>query len=316
MPFNYLQTQFERRTLQYQVLAEVLAVPTSLSSNFGKSKNAQPVQSAHTSSNVATKTSFVGKPKNSNLSCKHYKYGKESHKSIECKKPALQAKNKTLMTKTMEEESDAATGSNIPIMQLDATIQCSNWQQHSSTAAFQYSEGMMKDILMIEENQEEDYLQEPVYDQYQEAEEVSEGILMIEKIVEQPPVYDIEVEAEIGDDQAEGITLEGMMTFKPVSNQFVLENMDTTTKILQVSKEEMEEKNRLASKISHTTCSSEDKACDLLIEGSHCSLHKREHCYTLRPKKDTSKSKPMVKIKKISQERLGLKHLGHLGPNT
>uniref|UniRef100_A0A2N9GFX8 AAA ATPase AAA+ lid domain-containing protein n=1 Tax=Fagus sylvatica TaxID=28930 RepID=A0A2N9GFX8_FAGSY len=282
------------RTLQYQVLAEALAVPTSLSSNLGKSKNAQPVQSAHTSNNVATKTSFVGKPKNSNLSCKHYKYGEESHKSIECKKPALQAKNKTLMTKTMEEESDVATGRNIPIMQLDATIQCSNWQQHSSTAAFQYSEGMMKDILMIEENQEEDYLQEPVYDQYQEPEEVSEGILMIEEIVEQPPVYDIEVEAEIGDDQAEGITLEGMMTFKPVSNQFVLENMDATTKILQVSKEEMEEKNRLANKISHTTCSSEDKACDLLIEGNHCSLHKREHHYTLRPKKDTSKSKPMV----------------------
>ena len=137
MPFNYLQTQFERRTLQYQVLAEALAVATSLSSNLGKSKNAQPIQSAHTSSNVATKTSFVGKPKNSNLSCKHYKYGEESHKSIECKKPALQAKNKTLMTKTMEEESDAAPGSNIPIMQLDATIQCSNWQQHSSTAAFQ-----------------------------------------------------------------------------------------------------------------------------------------------------------------------------------
>jgi hypothetical protein len=225
----------------------------------------------------------------------------------------LQAKNKTLMTKTMEEESDAATGSNILIMQLDATIQCSNWQQHSSTAAFQYSEGMMKGILMIEENQEEDYLQEPVYDQYQEVEEVSEGILMTEEIVEQPPVYDIKVEAKIGDDQAEGITLEGMMTFKPMSNQFVLENMDATTKILQVSTEEMEEKNRLASKISHTTCSSEDKACDLFIEGSHCSLHKREHHYTLRPKKDTSKSKPMVKIKKISQERLGLKHLG---PNT
>ena len=193
-------------------------------------------------------------------------------------------------------------------MQLDATIQCSHWQQHSSTEAFHYSEGMMKGILKIEENQEEDYLQEPVYDQYQEAEEVSEGILMIEEIVEQPPVYDIEVEAEIGDDQEEGITLEGMMTFKLVSNQFVLENMDATTKILQVSKEETEEKKRLASKISHTTCSNEDKACDLLIEGSHCSLQKREHRYTLRPKKDTSKSKPMVKIKKISQERLSLKH--------
>ena len=168
---------------------------------------------------------------------------------------------------------------------------------------------MMKGILMIEENQEKDYLQEPVYDQYQEAEEVSEGILMIEEIVEQPHIYDVEVEAEIGDDQEEDITLECMMTFKPVSNQFVLENMDVTTKILQVSKEEIEEKKRLASKISHTTCSSEDKACDLLIEGSHCSLHKREHHYTLRPKKDTTKSKPMIKIKKISQERLGLKHL-------
>ena len=108
------------------------------------------------------------------------------------------------------------------------------------------------------------------------------------------------------------ITLEGMMTSKPVSNQFVLQNMDATTNISQVSKEEMEEKKRFASKIPHTTCSREDRACDLLIEGSHCSLHKREHYYTLRPK-DTSKSKPMVKIKKISQERLGLKQLW---PNT
>ena len=38
------------------------------------------------------------------------------------------------------------------------------------------------------------------------------------------------------------ITLEGMMTSKPVSNQFVLQNMDATTNISQVSKEEMEEK--------------------------------------------------------------------------
>jgi hypothetical protein len=164
-----------------------------------------------------------------------------------------EAKNKTLMIETMEEESDAANGSNIPMHQLVATAQCSNWQQHSSTAAFHCSEGMMKGILMIEENQE-DYLQEPIYDQYQEAEEVSEGILMIEEIVEQPHVYDIKVEAEIGDDQKEGITLEGMMTSKPVSNQFVLQNMDATTNISQVSKEEMEEKKRLASKISHTTC--------------------------------------------------------------
>jgi hypothetical protein len=235
----------------------------------------------------------------------------KSHKAIECKKPALQAKNKTLMTETMEEESDVAT------------FQCSNWQKHSNAAAFQCSIGMMKDILMIEENQEEHYLQEPVYDQYQGAEDVSKGILMIheiEEILEEPLVYNIEVEDEIGDDKEEGITLEGMLTSKPVSNQFVLENMDATTKILQVSKEEIEEKKRLASKISHTTCSSEDRACDLLFEGSHCSLHKREHYYTLRPKKDTTKSKPMVKIKKISQERLSRSQdrlgLMHLGPNT
>ena len=62
---------------------------------------------------------------------------------------------------------------------------------------------MMKDILMIEENQEEHYLQEPVYDQYQGAEDVSKGILMIheiEEILEEPLVYNIEVEDEIGDD--------------------------------------------------------------------------------------------------------------------
>ena len=127
---------------------------------------------------------------------------------------------------------------------------------------------------------------------------------MIEEIVEQPHVYDIKVEAKIGDDQKECITLEGMMTSKPMSNWFVLQNMDPTTNISQISKEEMEEKKRLASKISHTTCSREDRACDLLIEGNHCSLHTREHHYTLGPKKDTTKSKPMVKIKKISQERL------------
>ena len=41
----------------------------------------------------------------------------KSHKAIECKKPALQAKNKTLMTETMEEESDVATFqcSSIPV---------------------------------------------------------------------------------------------------------------------------------------------------------------------------------------------------------
>jgi hypothetical protein len=84
-----------------------------------------------------------------------------------------------------------------------------------------------------------------------------------------------------------------------MSIKFVLEKMDAKTKILEVSKEEMEKQNRLASKISHATCSSEDKACDLLIEGGCCSLHKKEHHYTLRPKKDTTKSKPMVKMKKI-----------------
>jgi hypothetical protein len=79
----------------------------------------------------------------------------------------------------------------------------------------------------------------------------------------------------------------------------LLENTDTTTKILQVFKEEIEEKKRLANKISHATYNSEDKACDLLIEGGCCSLHKKEHYYTLRSKKDTTKSKPMVKMKKI-----------------
>jgi hypothetical protein len=112
MPFNYLQTQFARRTLQYQSIDRSFGSTNKPKQQPWKSKNAQLVASAHTSSNVVTKTSFVGKPNNSNLSCKHYKYGEESHKPIECKKPALQAKNKTLMTETMEEESDAAYGSN------------------------------------------------------------------------------------------------------------------------------------------------------------------------------------------------------------
>ena len=152
MPFNYLQTQFARWTLQYQSINKSFGSTNKTEQQPWKSKNAQLVASAHTSSNVVTKTSFVGKPNNSNLSCKHYKYGEESHKSIECKKLALQAKNKTLMTETMEEESDATYGSNIPMQQLVAIAQCSNWQQHSSTVAFQCSEGVMKGILMIEEN--------------------------------------------------------------------------------------------------------------------------------------------------------------------
>ena len=85
-----------------------------------------------------------------------------------------------------------------------------------------------------------------------------------------------------------------------MSIKFVLENVDATTKILQVFKEEMEEEEYLASKIFHTS-SNKDTAYDLLIEGECCSLHKKEHHYTLRPKKDTTKSKPMVKMKKISE---------------
>jgi hypothetical protein len=33
----------------------------------------------------------------------------------------------------------------------------------------------------------------------------------VDEIEEQPPVYDIEVEDEIGDDQEEGITWEGIL---------------------------------------------------------------------------------------------------------
>jgi hypothetical protein len=80
-----------------------------------------------------------------------------------------------------------------------------------------------------------------------------------------------------------------------VSIKLVLENVAAKTKILQVFKEEMEKQNRLASKISHSTCNSEEMACGLLIKGGCCSLHP----YTLRPKKDTTKSKPMVKMKII-----------------
>jgi hypothetical protein len=117
--------------------------------------------------------------------------------------------------------------------------------------------------------------------------------------VEQPPVYDIEVEDKIGDHEEESITWESMLPSKTVSIKFVLENVVATTKILQVFKEEMEKQNRLASKISYSTCNSEEMACDLLIKGGCCSLHKKEHHYTLRPKKDTTKSKPMVKMKII-----------------
>ena len=74
LPFNYLQTQFARRTLHYQSLGST----NKPEQQPWQSKNAQHVASAHTSSNVATKTSFVGKPNNSKLSCKHYKYGEES----------------------------------------------------------------------------------------------------------------------------------------------------------------------------------------------------------------------------------------------
>jgi hypothetical protein len=105
-----------------------------------------------------------------------------------------------------------------------------------------------------------------------------------------------------------------MLPSKSVSIKFVLENVVATTKILQVFKEEMEKQNRLASKISYSTCNSEEMACDLLIKGGCCSLHKKEYHYTLRPKKDTTKSKPMVKMKIIgfpncwSRQQLILEH--------
>ena len=114
----------------------------------------------------------------------------------------------------------------------------------------------------------------------------------IEEIVEQPLVYDIEVEEEIEGDQ-EGkdmpLILEeilpapkvSMLIDEPVSNQFVLGNVDATTKILKVPNEENEERKRLENNISHSTCRSEDRVCELLIEGGCCSLHKKEHHYTL-----------------------------------
>ncbi len=90
-----------------------------------------------------------------------------------------------------------------------------------------------------------------------------------------------------------------MLFSKTMSIKFVFEIMEATKKILKVPKEEMEKQNRLASKLSHATSSSEDMACDLLIKGGCCSFHKKEHHYTLQPKKDTTKSKPMFKMKQI-----------------
>ncbi len=52
-----------------------------------------------------------------------------------------------------------------------------------------------------------------------------------------------------------------------MSIKLVLENVAAKTKILQVFKEEMEKQNRLASKISHSTCNREEMACGLLIKG-------------------------------------------------
>ena len=111
MPFNYLQTQLAR-TLQYQSLGKSFGNTNKPERQSWQSKNAQPVASARTSSNVAKRTSFAGKPNNSNLFYKHCKYGEESHKAIECKKPTCKPQKETLMNETMEEESDAATGSN------------------------------------------------------------------------------------------------------------------------------------------------------------------------------------------------------------
>jgi hypothetical protein len=132
--------------LQYQSLGKSFGNTNKPERQSWQSKNAQPVASACTSSNVAKRTSFAGKPNNSNLFYKHCKYGEESHKAIECKKPTCKPQKETLMNETMEEESDAATGSNIPMQQLAATIQ-------QLAATFQCSKGMIKDILMIEENQ-------------------------------------------------------------------------------------------------------------------------------------------------------------------
>uniref|UniRef100_A0A2N9GJ85 Uncharacterized protein n=1 Tax=Fagus sylvatica TaxID=28930 RepID=A0A2N9GJ85_FAGSY len=125
----------------------------------------------------------------------------------------------------------------------------------------------------------------------------------IEEIIIQPPVYDIEVEDEIeGDQEVKDMTLileeilpapkDGMLIDEHVSSQFV-------NCYQQVPKEEIEERKRLENNISHSTCRSEDKVFELLIDEECCSLHKKEHHYTLRPKKDTTKSKPMVKMKII-----------------
>jgi hypothetical protein len=75
------------------------------------------------------------------------------------------------------------------------------------------------------------------------------------------------------------------------------EEMEEETTVLDVPKKEMEEEEYLANKVLHTTCSHTKEACDLLIEGDNCSLYKKVHHYTLRPKKDKTKSKPTIKMK-------------------
>ena len=42
----------------------------------------------------------------------------------------------------------------------------------------------------------------------------------MEQEEEPPPIYDLKVEDEIGDDQEEGITLERMLISKTMSNKF------------------------------------------------------------------------------------------------
>uniref|UniRef100_A0A2N9IW92 Uncharacterized protein n=1 Tax=Fagus sylvatica TaxID=28930 RepID=A0A2N9IW92_FAGSY len=131
----------------------------------------------------------------------------------------------------------------------------------------------------------------------------------IEEIIIQPPVYDIEVEDESeGDQEVKDMTLileeilpapkDGMLIDEHVSSQFV-------NCYQQVPKEEIEERKRLENNISHSTCRSEDKVFELLIDEECCSLHKKEHHYTLRPKKDTTKSKPTVKMKIIGFPNVG-----------
>jgi hypothetical protein len=56
----------------------------------------------------------------------------------------------------------------------------------------------------------------------------------------------------------------------------------------------MEQEERLENKILHITCSSEEGACDLLMEGCCFAFHKKRHHFALQPEKDKTKSKTKV----------------------